>query len=85
MFRRAESDLRRSRPAGQGIDRNASSKSDTVVASPDTAPSLARMDNSEVVLPLSALQAFGAGNRAMALHTLHHLSSINPAVAWPDI
>ena len=60
VFRRAESDLRRSRPAGQGIDRNTSGKSDTVVASPDTAPSLARMDNSEVLLPLAALQASGA-------------------------
>jgi hypothetical protein len=48
VFRRAESDLRRSHPPGQGIDRNVSGKSDVVVASPDTAPSLARMDNSEV-------------------------------------
>jgi hypothetical protein len=75
VFRRAESDLRRSRPAGQGIDRNMSGKSDTVVASPDTAPSLARMDNSEVLLPLAALFASGAENRAMTLNQLQHVST----------
>lgn len=48
VFRRAESDVRRAQPPRQGMERTVSNKSDTVSPSPDTAPSLVRMDDSEV-------------------------------------